>query len=96
MPDIGEASHSRATRPTRFLKLIKRLVTDVSEATVLGVSRQLLIEHLQAVVSAECRVNQSLNDREDAFIALVHVLSIKSELACAYLDELVLEYHAQM
>ena len=63
---------------------------------MLGVNRRILAEHLSVLVSAEQRVNQALNDREQAFKALIQLLSIKSQVACNYLDELVLEYHAQL
>lgn len=63
---------------------------------MLGVNRRIVAEHLSALVSSEQRVNQALNDRETAFRALIQLLQIKPQIACNYLDELVLEYHAQM
>ena len=63
---------------------------------MLGVNRRILAEHLSALVSSEQRVNQALNDRETAFKALIQLMQIKPQIACNYLDELVLEYHAQL
>lgn len=63
---------------------------------MLGVNRRILAEHLSALVSSEQRVNQALNDREIAFKALIQLMQIKPQIACNYLDELVLEYHAQL
>ena len=63
---------------------------------MLGVNRRILAEHLSALVTSEQRVNQALNDREGAFTALIQLMNIKPQIACNYLDELVLEYHAQM
>ena len=63
---------------------------------MLGVDRHTLAEHLSVLIAAEQRVNQAQNDRDTAFQTLIQLLQIKPQLASGYLDELVLEYHAQL
>lgn len=63
---------------------------------MLGVDRRTLAEHLSALMAAEQSVNEAQNARDTAFRTLIQLLQIRPQVASGYLDEIVLEYHAQL
>ena len=94
LPVVGEAGPSR--RPTKLLQLLRQFVTDVSEAPVLGAPKEVVKEQVLALLKSERQANQAATARDAALRSLVQLLGLPSQLACNYLDELVLEFHHQM
>lgn len=94
LPVVGEAGPNR--RPTKLLQLFRQFVADVSEAPVLGAPRQVVKDQVTALLKSEQRASLAATERDAALKSLVQLLGIPSQLACSYLDELVLEYHHQM
>lgn len=94
LPVVGEAGPSK--RPTKLLQLLRQFVADVSEAPVLGAPKEVLKDQVLALLKSEQQASQAAADRDAALRSLVQLLGLPSQLACSYLDDLVLEFHHQM
>lgn len=63
---------------------------------MLGAPKEVLKDQVLALLKSEQHASQAAADRDAALRSLVQLLGLPSQLACSYLDDLVLEFHHQM
>lgn len=63
---------------------------------MLGAPKEVLKDQVLALLKSEQQASQAAADRDAALRSLVQLLGLPSQLACSYLDDLVLEFHHQM